>query len=645
MNRLLSINLMNNRKSWQEIIFTILGFIPIIITFGIFFIFITQTYSFFQEVSLTNFLTSREWTPSFTNAQFGVIVLLSGTLLVTLIALIFAIPVGILAAIYLAEYAPKNLRRLLKIALESLGGIPGVVYGYFAFLFLTPLLQNTILPSISAFNSLSAGICVGLFITPIIASLTEDAFNSIPAELRNSGYALALTKQEVIRLILLPKAAPGILAAITLAASMAVGETMIVTIASGQKPNLTLNPLVAIETVTAYIIRVSLGTVEFGSLTFKTIFTLGFILFLVTLSLNTFSYWLQNQQGKFKTPVRVNQSTADYNGSQGDNSLNNNNGIDSSIINSLIESPIYPLSDNSSQFIPRNYPTSKIRLWFDRTLGVISFLSAIIGVVFIIALLWDVGQKGISNLNWTFFSSFASRKPEESGILAGLAGSLWLFILTLLMVVPLGLGSAIYLEEYRKNNLLNQFLEICIANLAAIPSIIYGLLGLEIFVRVMKPITGGYSILSGALVLTLITLPTMIVTSRSALRNTSKTMIQSGYAVGMTKEQVLQKLILPSAFPGIITGVLLSQIRALAETAALIGVGASASVRFVPSLSWEGVTGSYTTLPVQIFYWLQNPKPEVQSLAAAGIIVLVALLLILSLISLLIREFFNPHSS
>lgn len=627
MNKLLIMKHSRNYPSWQEVIFTVLGYVPIVITLGIFFIFITQTFQFFQEVPLVNFLTSREWTPNYTNAQFGIIVLLSATLLITFIALTVAIPSGILAAIYLTEYAPVWLRRLLRIALESLGGIPGVVYGYFAFLFLTPLLGKTLFPSISAFNALSGGVCIGLFILPIITSLTEDAFRAIPSEMRNSGYALALTKQEVIRLILLPYALPRILSAITLAASLALGETMIAAIAAGQRPNLSLNLLEPMETMTSFILRVSLGTIQFDSLMFKTIFTLGFILFILTLTLNTFSYWLQHQQNTFISTTETKQLSSNSSGNN-----NNNNHY-----------PHFSLSDPQNN-ITNNMITSPVRIWLDRILGIMGFCSATIGVIFIILLFWQVGSKGLSNLNWTFLTSFASRRAEESGILAALGGSLWLFVLTLVMVVPLGVGSAIYLEEYRRDNVFNRFLEVSIANLAAIPSILYGLLGLEIFVRVMRPVTGGYSILSGALVLTLITLPTMIVTSRSALKSAGKVLRESGYAVGMKKEQVLQKIIFPSALPGIITGILLSQIRALAETAALIGVGASASVRFLPPLSWQGLTSSYTTLPVQIFYWLQSPREEVQSLAAAAIIVLVAMLLILSLIALWIRESFHVHS-
>lgn len=622
MYKISSLNLVKNRLSWQEICFTILGFIPIIITFIIFSIFITQTWQFFQEISIFDFFTSKEWTPNYSNAQFGIIVLLSGTFLVTLISLIIAIPLGILAGIYLGEYAPNKWKGILKISLESLNGIPGVVYGYFALLFLTPFLQARFFPSLGGFNALSAGICIGILIIPIIASLTEDALTSLSPELRNSGYALALTKQEVIRLILLPAIFPKVLSAITLATSVAVGETMIVSIASGQKPNLTLNPFDSIETITSFIIRVSLGTVEFDSIMFKTIFTVGFILFLATFLLNTFSYWLQNKQEKTETNSSFNEK------------ISNNYLVNKK------EKSIYILPIEK-EIINLHSKISLPRIILDQVLKISGFLAGIVGIVFLIILLWDVGEMGLHRINWTFLTSFASRRVEDSGILAGLVGSVWLFILSLIMVIPLGVGSAIYLEEYRKNNALNRFLEVSIANLAAIPTIIYGLLGLEIFVRISKPVTGGYSILSGALVLTVMTLPTLIITSRSALKNVGKTLRQGGYAVGMTKEQVLQQLVIPRALPGIITGVLIAQIRALAETAALIGVGAKASVRFLPPLSWEGLTSSYTTLPVQIFYWLQNPKEEIQSLAAAAIIVLVVILLILNLISLLIRASIN----
>ncbi|AFZ47145.1 phosphate ABC transporter, inner membrane subunit PstC [Cyanobacterium stanieri PCC 7202] len=615
-----------------EFLITILGFVPIFITLGISLIFVNQTWQFFGEVSVVDFLTSTEWTPNFTNPQFGIIVLLSGTFLITLIALLVAIPLGLLAAIYLSEYAPKNVKRFFKIALESLGGIPGVVYGYFALLFLTPLLRSSIFPSMGGFNALSAGICVGILIIPIISSLTEDALTAISDDLRNSAYALGMTKLEMIYKVLLPLAYPAILSSFTLATSVALGETMIVAIASGQRPNLTLNPLEPIETITSFIIKISLGSVQFDSLLFKTIFTLGFILFVVTFTLNSISYWLQNKAEKQLFSFTKSVSKIAQKESIQSFLTSENTTLTYSSKNET-KSPLFNLDLKK--------PIAKNRLWCDRTFTILAFLGASFGVIFITILLWNLSQTGLEKINWSFLTSFASRRAQDSGILSALVGSLWLFVLTLIMVIPLGVGSAIYLEEYRKNKRIDSILEISIANLAAIPSILYGLLGLEIFVRWMSPITGGTTILSGAMVLTVMSLPTLIIASRSAIKTSSKRLRHGGYALGMTKQEVLQKLILPSALPGILTGVLLSQARALAETAALIGVGVAASVRFLPPLSWEGLQSRYTTLPVQIFNWLQNPNQEVQQLAAAATIVLVVILIILNLFSVLIREYFS----
>ncbi|HIK38523.1 MAG: phosphate ABC transporter permease subunit PstC [Geminocystis sp.] len=625
-SRTLSLRAKGLKKPWLEIIFTIVGVVPILIVVGIFLVFLLQTYEFFQKVSPTEFFTSRQWTPNYVNARFGVIVLLSGTVLTTIIALLFATPVGILAAVYLSEYAPSHLRRPLKVALESLGGIPAVVYGYFALLVLTPFVKNTFIPFISSFNALSAGICIGIFVTPVIASLTEDALDSLPQQLRNSGYALALTKPEVIFRILLPSIFPRIIAAVSLAASLAIGETMIAAIAAGQRPNLTFNPLVPVETMTSFIVRISLGTVEYDSLLFKTIFTLGFILFLATLILNSISYWLQNwdlsniSRKRHKSESKRATTEEKYR-------------ITLEKKDTIVD---------REQFQKSNLKSRKV---WEKILGVVGFICASLGVVFITILFLSLVSDGISHLNWKFLTSFPSRDPKESGILSPLVGSTWLFILTLLMVTPLGVGSAIYLEEYQKKDWFARFLDICIANLAAIPTILYGLLGLELFVHLGRPITGGNSILSGALVLTMIALPTVIVTSRNALKSVDPVLRQSGYALGMTKEQVIIRILLPNALPGIITGVLIAQGRALAETAALIGVGARAIVRFLPPLSLDGLRSNYSSLPVQIFYWLQSPKAEVQSLAAAAIIVLVIILLAINVLSVLVREFLKPKTS
>jgi phosphate transport system permease protein len=218
-------------------------------------------------------------------------VLICGTLLTTAVAIAFAVPVGLLAAIFLSEYAPVRLRRWLKPALEVLAGVPTVVYGYFALTFVTPFLQETIFPNLQIFNALSAGLVMGVMIIPTVASVSEDAIYAVPRSLREGAYALGATKREVATRIVVPAALSGIAASIILGISRAVGETMIVAIAAGNLANLTYNPLESVQTMTAFIVQVASGDTATGTLTFNTIFAVGMTLFVMTLILNLISYW------------------------------------------------------------------------------------------------------------------------------------------------------------------------------------------------------------------------------------------------------------------------------------------------------------------------------------------------------------------
>jgi phosphate transport system permease protein len=267
------------------------AYLSVLTTFGIVFVLFFETISFFKQVSIVEFLTSTKWSPAFTDPQFGIIVLICGTLLTTVVAIAFAVPVGLLAAIFLSEYASVRLRRWLKPALEVLAGVPTVVYGYFALTFVTPFLQGTIFPSLQIFNALSAGLVMGVMIIPTIASVSEDAIYAVPRTLREGAYALGATRREVATRIVIPAALSGIVASIILGISRAVGETMIVAIAAGNLANLTLNPLESVQTMTAFIVQVASGDTATGTLTFDTIFAVGMTLFVMTLILNLISYW------------------------------------------------------------------------------------------------------------------------------------------------------------------------------------------------------------------------------------------------------------------------------------------------------------------------------------------------------------------
>jgi phosphate transport system permease protein len=246
-------------------------------------------------VPLSKFLTDTVWTPLFDNPRYGILPLLAGTLLSTLVALAVAVPLGLTVAIYLSEFAHPRLREWVKPALEMLSGVPTVVYGFFALLFVTPLLQKTFLPSLPGFNILSAGIVIGFMILPYIASLSEDAMRAVPQALRDGSLALGATKFETAVRVVLPGAFSGIAAAFVLALSRAVGETMIVAIAAGQQPNLTFDPREPAATITAFIVQVALGDLPHGSIGYQSIFAAGLVLFLMTLAFNMLAFWLRRR--------------------------------------------------------------------------------------------------------------------------------------------------------------------------------------------------------------------------------------------------------------------------------------------------------------------------------------------------------------
>ena len=263
----------------------------ILTTAGIIFILLFQGLPFFFEVSFIEFITGTRWTPLFQSKHFGVLALVSATFLIAILSMLVALPLGLLSAIFLSEYAPERVRRVVKPVLEVLAGIPTVVYGYFALLFVTPILQS-ISEDILVFNAMSASIVMGIMILPMVASLSEDAMRAVPRALREAAYGLGATKLEVSTRVVVPAALSGIVSAFILAVSRAIGETMIVTVAAGNIANFTFNPFVAIQTMTAYIASVSTGDTPTGTLEHRTIFAVALLLFAITLVMNLLSQYV-----------------------------------------------------------------------------------------------------------------------------------------------------------------------------------------------------------------------------------------------------------------------------------------------------------------------------------------------------------------
>jgi len=287
-----SLTLAPPRRRWGEIVIkgllALCALVSVATTVGIVIALFAPAFEFFQQVSFVDYITGTEWAPLFLQASFGVLPLITGTLLVTFWACLVAIPCGLGAAIFLSEYARPRTRSILKPALETLAGIPTVVFGYFALTFATPLLRDAGI-NVEVFNALSAGIVMGVMIIPTVASLSEDAMSAVPSELRQGAYALGSTKLQVSTRIVVPAAVSGIVAAFVLGISRGIGETMIALLAAGQLPNLTFDPRVAVETMAAFIAATGAGDVPTGSLEYKTIFAVGATLFVMTLIVNAIS--------------------------------------------------------------------------------------------------------------------------------------------------------------------------------------------------------------------------------------------------------------------------------------------------------------------------------------------------------------------
>ncbi|MCO4293627.1 phosphate ABC transporter permease subunit PstC [Solitalea sp. MAHUQ-68] len=277
-----------------EAILLICSSITVLTTIGIIIILAIETFQFFKDVSIVEFFTGTEWTPLFANKKFGILPLVSGTLLTTFIAILVALPLGLTIAVYLNEYADKRFKAVIKPLLEVLAAIPTVVYGFFALTFITPILQSFI-PSLAGFNALSAGLVMGIMIIPYVSSMSEDALSAVPNSLREAAYGMGSTRLQTAFKVMLPAASSGVIVSVILAISRAIGETMIVAVAAGQEPRLTFNPLNSIETITTYIVQVSMGDVPQNSIEFRSIFAAGITLFGLTFILNNISFWMKRK--------------------------------------------------------------------------------------------------------------------------------------------------------------------------------------------------------------------------------------------------------------------------------------------------------------------------------------------------------------
>ena len=565
----------------------------------------------YEEATFFEFITGTDWVPNGRNPSFGIWPLLSGTALIAVGSLMISIPLGVAAALHLGEFASPRSRRFLKPIVEVLSGIPSVVHGFFALLVISPFMQRTI--DATYFNAASAIIVVAAMILPIIVSISDDAIRAVPREIKEAALGLGATRWEMATKVVLPSARSGIVAAVLLALARAVGETMAVTMAAGSVAALHFDPRLEVQTLTAYIAQVATGDIPPGPAT-DAGFAVGSALFVLTYSVNILAV------GATRKRLGANRGKMA--------SLLFQIKVKLSMILERISGDIEYNLTQSNPFIPTKYDLFRRRK--EKVSRFIVASSLFVGLAFLLILLQTILETGLAGIDLQFLTNFPSYRADQAGIGPTIWGSLWLITLTMLFALPAGVGAAVYLTELAPEGILNQFLRRTLQNLAAVPSIIFGLVGLYVFSRMFG---FGLSLLTGSLTLAMMVLPMIVVTTEEALLAVPKSFRDAALGVGATRWQAVRHHVLPNAVPGIATGAILSVARALGETAPILFV-ASLFSKTAPT----GIMDGFLALPIQIFFWTRHPKEAFHDLAASTILVLLMLLLILNFIAIFIRN-------
>ncbi len=594
--------------------------VAVVVSAAIIYTLMEGSIDFFTDplVNILEFLTGTKWVPSGGNPLFGILPLISGTILIAGGALIIGTPLGIAAAIFLSEFASPKLRSIVKPIIEILAGIPSIVYGFFALMVVSTFFRDFF--GASYFNAASAIIVITIMILPIVISISDDAMKAVPNHYRETSLALGATRWETATKVVMPAASSGIIASVLLGLARAIGETMVVVLAAGSIAKLTLNPLDEVMTMSAYIAKVATGDIPPG-VAVSAGFAVGLVLFIITYLINMVAarVVLQIKEGTTVKSKKVKKEKISILFTRVFEKIS---GIIIKIKLKL-EIILGKLRSKNKYTLERRYLRQKIGVGF-------LAMSIIVASLFLIVLLINVFSQGIGGINMTFLTSFPSRFPEKAGILPVIMGSVYLMALTLVLAAPMGVGAAIYLNEFARDTGYTRFLRRIIQNLAGVPSIVFGLMGYTIFVRLFD---FGQSILAGSLILTIMVLPIIVVATEEALKSVPYSFREAARGVGSTRWQTVRHHVLPNATPGILTGIILSLSRAIGETAPILFIVAYFS-KTIPSSIFDG----FLALPAQIFYWTTHPQAEFHVLAASSIIVLLLILFGMNAVAIVIRQ-------
>lgn len=583
----------------------------------------------FQETGVIDFLFNSDWNPTGSNPSYGIFALIVGTILVTIGAMIFAVPLGLITAVFLAYIAPKKLRDTVKPAIELLAGIPSVVYGFFGMLVLCSFLQTTLnIPS--GFSWAAASILLGIMALPTIVSVSEDALFAVPKSYKEASLGLGATRWQTIYKVLLPAAASGITAAVILGLGRAIGETMAVMMVAGNSaviPSPIWDILSPVRTLTATL-GIELAEVSAGSMHYFALFGIAVVLLLITLAVNLISQRITKHISSGKQLFSVHDDVKKILKPLSALLLFIATVFVFGIIPAVIISAVI-----AAIIVFKRKLTSKISekiamgVIFAGTFSVVAILVIILGNIFI---------NGVPAISWEFLTSAPKNLGQDGGIFPAIIGTLQLVAGAIAIALPIGIGSAVYLHEYSKENRLTKLIRTGNDLLSGTPSIVFGVFGFAFLVVFLG---WGICLLAGMVCLALMILPTIIKTTEEALKSVPDSLREASYGLGATRWQTIFKVVLPAAAPGIITGTILSVGRAAGETAPIMFTAVVFSKRFITPDLFEPVMA----LPFHL-YVLATSVPNTESQQYATAVVLICLVMAIYLIAAVIRKKFQRNS-
>ena len=627
------------KENFVKIILFLSAIVAIIVIFSILYYLLTQSYPAFKSIGILNFLGGMNWKPELadiigTGNAFGALPLIAGTLICTFGAMLIAVPLSIGTAIFISELAPPKIKSIAKPVIELLAGIPSVVYGFFGFIVLVNWLRVSFdVPSGEGW--FAGAFLLGIMALPTITSVAEDAISSVPSHYKEGSLALGATRWQTISKVILPASLSGITAAIILGMGRAIGETMAVMMVTGNTPLIPdiTNMFSTVKTLTGTI-AIEMGEAPAGSIWQHSLFGLAFILLLITLIINIASYIILRRLKEKNMATTISTNTKIFRLKENFQKFKKQTNLILGIIAFLfllfifgiLVALVISLFVLSFYFVKKRItPKNSQKIAFILITASIAIVIIILGII-----LWDIISNGIGAISWEFLTGSPRDLGRDGGIFPAIIGTFYLAIGAIIIALPIGVFSAIYLTEYTKEGKITKIIRMGADLLNGTPSIVFGLFG---FAFLVLALGWGRCLLAGQITLAFMILPTIIRTTEEAIKSVPKSIREASYALGATKWQTVRRVVLPPSLPGILTGAILGIGRAAGETAPIMFTAVIFSSRFLPT----SVLNPVMALPYHL-YILSTTVPNSKAQQYGTALVLLIVVILLYMTAIIIRN-------